>query len=457
MPTVITFTCQCGEVYHADESHVGRTIYCWNCARALLIRLQETVPSSPPEPLAQKVEPESVRGFEADFQAPPGLDLARAATRLRRFLRVCVALVCAAEIVLVFYALLRWLWDPQHPGPFVISLIVAYVGSLCAIRIAWKYSKNQLSRMQEWIDKNLVACPHGIRGGMEKGSCPTCAEQVETDRQRALEAEREQQRRHSIAVGEQQRRHSIAIRAKELHQRELIRLTKAKYRRTENLFALSPQEFEDAIATMFRAVGYEVHQTPYSNDGGKDAVAIMEGKRYVIECKKYRRDKSIGRPMIQRFCAAMRDERAISGFFVATCDFAAPAIEYAKKNSVTLMGCEELTQLAQRAFPEDLEAEVAHVLCLECGEGVHFRLATREEQKACSNGHTVVNTLFGSTFALDLLNENPRCVRCGLPMRLVDGRRGKFWGCSQHPRCRSTQEYLGVGASKPRRRFRGSR
>lgn len=33
----------------------------------------------------------------------------------------------------------------------------------------------------------------------------------------------------------------------------------------------------------------------------------------------------------------------------------------------------------------------------------------------------------------------PNCPRCGSPMRLRSGSRGRFWGCSRYPRCRGTR------------------
>ena len=37
-------------------------------------------------------------------------------------------------------------------------------------------------------------------------------------------------------------------------------------------------------------------------------------------------------------------------------------------------------------------------------------------------------------------DESPQCPECGGPMALRDGRRGKFWGCKQYPKCKGTRE-----------------
>ena len=44
----------------------------------------------------------------------------------------------------------------------------------------------------------------------------------------------------------------------------------------------------------------------------------------------------------------------------------------------------------------------------------------------------------------DLLNADLRsqfCARCGAPMRLINGRKGKFWGCTKYPECRQTRPF----------------
>ena len=41
----------------------------------------------------------------------------------------------------------------------------------------------------------------------------------------------------------------------------------------------------------------------------------------------------------------------------------------------------------------------------------------------------------------EAVNEDaPRCTACGQPMRLRNGKNGKFWGCSAYPTCKATQE-----------------
>ena len=67
---------------------------------------------------------------------------------------------------------------------------------------------------------------------------------------------------------------------------------------------MGSKEFEDSIAKVFRKLGYRVTQTPYSRDGGKDAIAWKDNKKYVIECKRYGTGSSVGRRDLQILLAA---------------------------------------------------------------------------------------------------------------------------------------------------------
>jgi len=62
---------------------------------------------------------------------------------------------------------------------------------------------------------------------------------------------------------------------------------------------LTAREFEEVVAEVFRAKGFEVDLTKKTRDGGKDIIAIhTDGlgiqSKYFIECKHYAEDNKIG-------------------------------------------------------------------------------------------------------------------------------------------------------------------
>jgi len=58
------------------------------------------------------------------------------------------------------------------------------------------------------------------------------------------------------------------------------------------IYKISPREFEEIIAEIFRQQGFEVELTKRTRDGGKDVIAVHRNSmgidtRYFIECKRY--------------------------------------------------------------------------------------------------------------------------------------------------------------------------
>src|SRR5258708_40186259 len=114
---------------------------------------------------------------------------------------------------------------------------------------------------------------------------------------------------------------------------------------------MSPQQCENEIAEVFRQLGYLVKQTPYSNDRGKDAIAGKDGQKFLIESKRYGREKTIGRRELQIFLAAMKEEAVEAGLYLNTGKFASTAYEYALQNHIQLIDKEKFPTLINTAFP----------------------------------------------------------------------------------------------------------
>ncbi|WP_420857172.1 restriction endonuclease [Streptomyces fungicidicus] len=98
--------------------------------------------------------------------------------------------------------------------------------------------------------------------------------------------------------------------------------------------ALTPEEFEEAIAALCVRDGCsEVEVVGGAGDLGADVVALSpEGRRLVIQCKRYSEDNKVGSQDLQRFggtCFTVHD--ADVALVVTTGDFTAPAEEYAEQ------------------------------------------------------------------------------------------------------------------------------
>jgi restriction system protein len=220
---------------------------------------------------------------------------------------------------------------------------------------------------------------------------------------------------------------------------EIQRLSHAWLSKSESYYPMTPQQFEDAIAQLFRTLKYEVKQTPYSNDGGKDAILFKDGKKYLVECKKYNPDNTIGRPDIQKFVAAMHDEKAVGGFYVNTGKFSSDAKKYAGEHDILLYDAFTFPTLVLQAYPIPKDASSAKSMCLECGAEVDVMVADFTAAAICPNGHNVRSTIKTSDLIVTS-NGTPHCEKCGSPMRVRKGYRGSFWGCSKYPKCKFTRD-----------------
>lgn len=324
-------------------------------------------------------------------------------------------------IIVTFFSML-WL----------LSLIVQYP-ALFFIILAGSYFLRKEYVKYENYKQEYALCPHGIKGGKTKRLCDECRQEEENYKKKLALELAEKRRMEKIALEEKERKQKIKDEAVELRRQEKERLVKLNLVKEQYLFSLSPNEFEDAVASMFRHLGYNVTQTPRANDGGKDAIMYKEGKKYVVECKRYGKGKSIGRPALQKFFAAMFEENAEKGYFVTTAGFASTAIKYARDNNIVLINLSKLIALMKQAFPEK-SSENVRVKCLECGSLYVFAL--KEKKRQCSCGNWVTNDL-----SERLSPSKEYCDVCDTEMHLFTSGRSKIWVCNDH-KCRNMQPWI---------------
>jgi Restriction endonuclease/Topoisomerase DNA binding C4 zinc finger len=277
-------------------------------------------------------------------------------------------------------------------------------------------------------------CVHGVRGGRGRGLCEQCI----CDRNIAdLEAELKAQ----IAL-ETGRRNKAAD---ALQHREWLRVNKTFVPRLEELRELTPQGFEDQIAQMFRRLGYEVEQTPYTNDRGRDGLLRKGGELFLYECKRYGDRSSSGRPDLQKFHSAIITDGAKGGLFITTGTFTSEAVEFAA--SVPIINLIDSTRLLHLLIKSESNrsGDEYETMCRQCGETVCHRLRTPQSQR-CPNAHLVGPSLIIGMLLPSSPRLPPPCPKCGKPMRLIRRRTGNFWGCSLYPKCRYTRS---VKRSRP--------
>ena len=208
-----------------------------------------------------------------------------------------------------------------------------------------------------------ASCPHGVLAGKFKNRCEKCVRERN---------EVEENRRRQHELWERQRRIDAA--ANNLRDSERWRLAKSLIPSIEELRGLSPQRFEDEIARMFERLGYEVRQTAYSNDGGRDAILTKNGHTYLVECKRYAEDGLSGRPDLQKFHSAIITDDATSGFFVTAGRFTQEAIKFAATVPIKLIDQEALVRMMFDSKPAAADDDTYRSMCRQCEDVVSHRL-----------------------------------------------------------------------------------
>lgn len=103
----------------------------------------------------------------------------------------------------------------------------------------------------------------------------------------------------------------------------------------DDLYELSPTEFERVVGDLFKALGYEVSITRQVGDEGVDLNLIRGDERSLAQCKRYR--GTVGQPLIRDFYGAVVHERAARGYLVTTGLYSVAAQTWAAGKNLVLV------------------------------------------------------------------------------------------------------------------------
>ncbi|USB34270.1 restriction endonuclease [Paenibacillus sp. YPG26] len=102
-------------------------------------------------------------------------------------------------------------------------------------------------------------------------------------------------------------------------------------------------DFEKYLGHLFRSQGYKAEVTQASGDYGADLVLSKDGKRVVVQAKRY--SKNVGLKAVQEVHGAIAHYRATAGWVVTNRDYTDQAYKLAKSNGVRLIGRDELVEM----------------------------------------------------------------------------------------------------------------
>ena len=157
---------------------------------------------------------------------------------------------------------------------------------------------------------------------------------------------------------------------------------------------MHPAEFEEYIANLFSKLGYRTQTVGGSYDEGIDVIAQKDGIKHYIQCKKFI-TQTVAVGAVRDFYGAITDHLANSkGYFITTNKFTLEAERFAEDKPIELIDGQKLVE--------------------------YIRLAEKE----------------GGALKPPPLE---KCPKCGGNLLKKEGKFGKFYGCSNYPKCRFTR------------------
>ncbi|MEV7565439.1 restriction endonuclease [Streptomyces tanashiensis] len=111
-------------------------------------------------------------------------------------------------------------------------------------------------------------------------------------------------------------------------------------RSMEAVWAMDPAQFEEYVAELCRRDGCtEVRRVGAANDLGADVVGrLPDGRKLVVQCKRYAKHRTVGSPDLQKFNGTARSEHGADvPLFVASCKFTKQARAFAARHDLVLV------------------------------------------------------------------------------------------------------------------------
>ncbi|HYE11156.1 MAG TPA: restriction endonuclease, partial [Patescibacteria group bacterium] len=163
--------------------------------------------------------------------------------------------------------------------------------------------------------------------------------------------------------------------------------------------------FEKYLLEHFKHLGYSGHLTPSTADYGADLVLQKDGRRVVVQAKRWK--NSVGVDAIQQVIGAIKHYDANKGMVVTNSTFTENAYELANSNGIELWDRKKLIEVMNKAKGKEI----------------------------------IDNIVKDNVISEAAITEEKKCPECKQAMVVRSGKHGKFWGCTGFPKCKYTAKY----------------
>lgn len=118
-------------------------------------------------------------------------------------------------------------------------------------------------------------------------------------------------------------------------------------RAIEDLYLLSPRQFENLIAAYFQQYGFKTERAGRSRDHGVDLIVYTQnGEKWVVQCKRWK--ASVGEPILRDLYGTMHHEGASRAFLMTTGSITPAAYSWALDKPIILYDGPGLIRLLHR-------------------------------------------------------------------------------------------------------------
>jgi restriction system protein len=117
----------------------------------------------------------------------------------------------------------------------------------------------------------------------------------------------------------------------------------------KQLAELTAEGFEEFVAELFEALGYDVERTGGTGDEGADLRVRRRGLLGIVQCKYHSRGV-VGSPELQKFLGTIHHTASHKGFFVTTRTFSLAAEKFVAEHPIELIDGPRLIELVQEAL-----------------------------------------------------------------------------------------------------------
>ncbi len=185
----------------------------------------------------------------------------------------------------------------------------------------------------------------------------------------------------------------------------------------------SGRKFEKFVGEILKLNGYKIKYTATSGDYGVDVIATKENEKICIQCKNWK--AKIGVKVIQESFYGKHHYNCSDIWIIAKNGATKNAINAARKSNVKVISLKE--------FYEKFVSPIEDKLFTGDFEKLKERRTTSIQYLNQLGGYYKEK--------IDIFQETDKkkCPKCGGTLRLINGKYGKFYGCSNYPRCRYTR------------------